>query len=105
MLIGVLCAVVTSVAALEKEKVLVKYVKDRLLMILTELDADGSGKISKAEFASLMNMEEAKRALEDLGVDLNNLLSLSDHIFEDEEVAELDPVALQGLGLEDSEVE
>lgn len=82
MLIGVLCAVVTAVAAAEKEKVLINYVKTRLIGVLQTLDEDGNGTISKSEFDQLMNIPEAYHALMDLGVDVHNLLSLGDHLFE-----------------------
>jgi len=85
MLIGVLCAVVTAVAAAEKEKVLVTYVKIRLMSVLERLDQDGNGTISQAEFDQLIHITEAVEALEELGVDVANLASLSDHLFEKEE--------------------
>merc|ERR1712187_335595 len=58
MLIGVLCAVVTAVAAAEKEKVLITYVKSRLIAVLQELDKDGNGTLSRTEFDELMNIPE-----------------------------------------------
>merc|ERR1712039_1093879 len=75
MLIGVLCAVVTAVAAAEKEKILVTYVKSKLMGVLVRLDEDGNGTISKDEFDQLVHIPEAVRALEDLGVDVQNLVS------------------------------
>eukprot|EP00747_Dinoflagellata_sp_TGD_P212361 gnl/TRDRNA2_/TRDRNA2_85459_c0_seq1.p1 gnl/TRDRNA2_/TRDRNA2_85459_c0~~gnl/TRDRNA2_/TRDRNA2_85459_c0_seq1.p1 ORF type:complete len:454 (+),score=73.70 gnl/TRDRNA2_/TRDRNA2_85459_c0_seq1:89-1363(+) len=85
MLIGVLCAVVTAVAAAEKEKVLVGYVKTKLITVLQRLDEDGNGTISKAEFDQLVHIPEAVQALDELGVDVPNLVSLSDHLFEAED--------------------
>merc|ERR1719454_2719619 len=82
MLIGVLCAVVTAVAAAEKEKVLISFVKSRLIDVLQSLDQDGNGTISKPEFDQLLAIPEAVQALVDLGVDVNNLLSLADHLFD-----------------------
>merc|ERR1712226_1182517 len=84
MLIGMLCAVVTAVAAQEKEKVLVTYVKSKLMSVLEKLDEDKNGTISKDEFEQLVNIPEAVRALEDLGVDVPNLTSLADHLFEED---------------------
>merc|ERR1712226_13484 len=84
MLIGMLCAVVTAVAAQEKEKVLVTYVKSKLMSVLEKLDEDKNGTISKDEFEQLVHVPEAVRALEDLGVDVPNLTSLADHLFEED---------------------
>merc|ERR1712241_814026 len=85
MLIGVLCAVVTAVAAAEKEKILVTYVKSKLMSVLLRLDEDGNGTISKEEFDQLVHIPDAVRALEELGVDVQNLVSLADHLFECDE--------------------
>jgi len=85
MLIGVLCAVVTAVAAAEKEKVLINYVKSRLMGVLHKLDEDGNGTISKAEFDQLVLIPDAVHALSDLGVDVMNLVSLADHLFDDDQ--------------------
>jgi len=81
LLIGMLCEVVNVVAAAEKEKAMVNYVKSALTHVLEELDEDGSGMISKGEFDRLVKIPTAVQALEDLGVDVQNLVSLSDHIF------------------------
>lgn len=88
MLIGVLCAVVTAVAAAEKEKALVNYVKSKLITVLQTLDEDQNGTISKKEFDQLVHIPQAVQALDELGVDVPNLVSLSDHLFEGEEMDE-----------------
>lgn len=88
MLVGLLCEVVDAVAAAEKEKAVVGYVKSRLMDVLEELDEDGNGTISRTEFNLLLDIPEAKSALADLGVDVNNLFSLADHLFEAEEVGD-----------------
>merc|ERR1712151_740401 len=49
MLIGVLCEVVTGVAASEKEEADVHLVKETLLFMLMDLDVTGDGKISRDE--------------------------------------------------------
>jgi len=85
MLVGLLCDVVDAVAAAEKEKVMVSYVKSRLMGVLEALDEDGNGTISRDEFEQLMTIPEAVTALEDLGVDVQNLMSLADHLFEADE--------------------
>eukprot|EP00929_Paragymnodinium_shiwhaense_P026123 TRINITY_DN15596_c0_g1_i5.p1 TRINITY_DN15596_c0_g1~~TRINITY_DN15596_c0_g1_i5.p1 ORF type:complete len:646 (-),score=163.85 TRINITY_DN15596_c0_g1_i5:341-2278(-) len=98
MLIGVLCAVVTAVAAAEKEKVLVGYVKARLMSVLETLDQDGNGTISQAEFDQLIHIDEAVNALEELGVDVTNLASLSEHLFDAEEADDKDENKAGGHG-------
>merc|ERR1712113_1161593 len=85
MLIGVLCAVVTAVTAAEKEKILVTYVKSKLMGVLVRLDEDGNGTISKDEFDQLVHIPEAVRALEELGVDVESLVALGDHLFQSED--------------------
>jgi len=84
MLIGVLCGVVIAVAAVEKETALVNYVKSKLMSVLERLDEDGDGTISKVEFEKLVDNPEAVCALNELGVDVPNLCSLADHLFETE---------------------
>jgi len=85
MLIGILCAVVTAVAVSERDKTLISFVKSRLINVLYSLDEDGNGTISKDEFDQLVNIPEAVNALTELGVDVNNLVSLADHLFAGED--------------------
>lgn len=82
MLIGVLCEVVSAVAEAEKEKSVVSYVKGQLIDVLEELDTDGTGTISKDEFAVFLEVPTAVSALEQLGVDVPNLLMLVDILFD-----------------------
>jgi len=74
-----------GVAAAEKEKILVGLVKTKLITVLETLDEDGNGTISKDEFDELINIPEATLALDELGVGIQNLSSLADHLFEGEE--------------------
>lgn len=82
MLVGLLCAVVNAVKDVEKERHIVFYVRYRLMGVLERLDEDGNGTISRDEFDQLLEIPEAVAALKDLGVDVENLVSLSDHLFE-----------------------
>jgi len=82
MLIGVLCEVVSAVAAAEKEQMQVSFAREKLGGILDELDEDGNGKISQDEFAGLLNNREACIALHSLGVDVIGLVDFADVIFE-----------------------
>jgi len=85
MLIGVLCEVVSVVSAVEKETLLVNYVKDTLQTMLRSsgLDADCDDKISKEEFDQLLEKPDAARALQEVGVDVIGLVDFTDFIFQD----------------------
>eukprot|EP00404_Azadinium_spinosum_P019223 CAMPEP_0180490978 /NCGR_PEP_ID=MMETSP1036_2-20121128/39405_1 /TAXON_ID=632150 /ORGANISM="Azadinium spinosum, Strain 3D9" /LENGTH=429 /DNA_ID=CAMNT_0022499211 /DNA_START=1 /DNA_END=1290 /DNA_ORIENTATION=- len=82
MLIGVLCEVVSVVAAVEKEEMAVNFVKARLHGILRSLDKDGDGMISKTEFEKLLENPDTAKAFQDVGVDSVNLVDNADFIFE-----------------------
>jgi len=88
MLIGVLCEVVSAVAATEKEALTVGWVKSKLhdIMAGTGLDANGDGAISKRELSELLKHTEACKALSDVGVDVCMLVDNIDFIFAKDEV-------------------
>jgi len=86
MLVGVLCEVVSVVSAVEKETLLVNYVKQQLTpMLKASLDGfmDYNSKIGKDEFTNLLERPEAARALQDVGVDVVSLVDFTDFIFKD----------------------
>eukprot|EP00747_Dinoflagellata_sp_TGD_P085875 gnl/TRDRNA2_/TRDRNA2_163051_c1_seq2.p1 gnl/TRDRNA2_/TRDRNA2_163051_c1~~gnl/TRDRNA2_/TRDRNA2_163051_c1_seq2.p1 ORF type:complete len:143 (-),score=45.02 gnl/TRDRNA2_/TRDRNA2_163051_c1_seq2:237-665(-) len=85
MLIGVLCEVVSAVAATEKETLEVAYVKSKLQDFLQEIDEDTDGKISKGEFVKILENVGAARALSEVGVDPVGLVDFADFIFDDED--------------------
>lgn len=91
LLIGMVCEVVNVVALTEKEKAMVSYVKGKLMHVLEEGDEDGNGTISRSEFDKLMEVPAAVQALRELGVDLPNLISLADHLFEEEDLEQSQP--------------
>lgn len=84
MLVGVLCEVVSAVAATEQEEMLVTYVNEKISRVMLLLDADGGGSISKKEFMQILENVEAVRCLNDVGVDVFALCDLADYIFEDD---------------------
>merc|ERR1719276_54979 len=86
MLIGVLCEVVSAVAATEKEEMLVTYVNEKLQKVVSLLDADGDNTISKREFMQILDNIDAVRCLQDVGVDVIGLVDFADFIFEDDSV-------------------
>jgi len=82
MLIGVLCEVVSDVAAAEKDKIAVTYAKENLEGILKNVDTDGNMLISKKEFKLMLEVPEACVALNELGVDVAGMIEFADVIFE-----------------------
>lgn len=85
MLVGVLCEVVSVVSSVEKESLLVNYVKGTLLHMLetSGLDADGDHLIAKPEFEALLENPAAAKALQEVGVDVIGLVDFTDFIFKD----------------------
>jgi hypothetical protein len=84
MLVGVLVEVVSMVSSVEKETMEATYVKDHLLGLLSTIDANTDGLISKEEFESLLELPEAAVALHSIGVDVVSLVDFSAIIFMDE---------------------
>merc|ERR1712187_621440 len=84
MLTGVLCEVVSTVAATEKEAAAVGYVKAKVREILKieDVDRDGDGLISKGEFVRMIEHRDAAAALQDVGVDVLALVDHAEVIFQ-----------------------
>merc|ERR1712113_736562 len=85
MLIGVLCEVVSAVAATEKEALTVAYVKDQVRFILADVDENHDGLISKEEFKHIIEHPDAIDALNSVGVDVVALVSYADYIFQSDD--------------------
>ncbi|CAE8648001.1 unnamed protein product [Polarella glacialis] len=83
MLIGVLCEVVSAVAAVEKEQMIVTFVKSKVKLIMHEIDANNDGLISSYEFVQLMQRQDCVLALQEVGVDPEGLIDFADFIFQD----------------------
>lgn len=85
MLVGVLVGVVNTVAAVEKEQLMVNFVQTNLCSLLEnqKIDRDNSGTISRDEFEDLIQLPEAMRSLTQMGVDVVGLVDLADFIFQD----------------------
>jgi hypothetical protein len=85
MLVGVLVEVVSVVSAVEKETLLVNYVKTQLQPMLSteEGQTDYNTKIGKDDFVKLLENPEAARALQDVGVDVVSLVDFTDFIFKE----------------------
>jgi len=84
MLIGILCEVVSAVAAVEREEMLVLFVTNKLQRVLSKLDRNNDGHLCKAEFLSILQVDEAARALEEVGVDPVSIVDFADFIFGDD---------------------
>jgi hypothetical protein len=83
MLIGVLCEVVSAVAASEREENSLHMVMSKVQKIFFSmgLDEDNNGMISKEEFRKIVENREAARAINDLGVDVIELVDMADFFF------------------------
>lgn len=83
MLIGILCEVVAVVSSVEKEEMLINYVKTELIHMLDKygIDTDGDNHISQKEFSALLSKPAAARVLQDVGVDVIGLVDFTDFIF------------------------
>jgi len=82
MLVGVLVGVVNTVTAVEKEQLMVHFVKSNLLELLKE---DEDGMITRQEFEKLIQVPLAVRSFDQMGVDVMGLVDLTDFIFTSED--------------------
>merc|ERR1712232_1514128 len=87
MLVGVLCEVVSAVAATEKEAAAMSFIKCRVRSILNDsgLDQNNDGLISKEEFEKLIEHPEASVALQEVGVDVIALVDCAEFIFQSDD--------------------
>jgi hypothetical protein len=82
MLIGVICEVVSAVAATEREAMTLVFVKERIKALMALGDDNADCEISKQEFLKLLSNKAATTILEDVGVDVVGLVDFADTIFE-----------------------
>eukprot|EP00927_Polykrikos_kofoidii_P055438 TRINITY_DN49690_c0_g1_i1.p1 TRINITY_DN49690_c0_g1~~TRINITY_DN49690_c0_g1_i1.p1 ORF type:complete len:692 (-),score=90.44 TRINITY_DN49690_c0_g1_i1:321-2396(-) len=84
MLIGVLCEVISAVAAVEHEGLQVSHVVGSLQEVTKLYGAEQNGEtmISKTSYACVLNDVNAARALAEVGVDVCGMFDLADFIFE-----------------------
>merc|ERR1711920_877926 len=85
MLVGVLVEAVSVVATVEKEALLVNYVRDSFRSFWGKIDTDGDSLICRAEFEQLLSLPDASKALDEVGVDVVGLVDLVDLIFQDDD--------------------
>lgn len=88
MLVGVLVGVINTITAVEKEQLMIHFVKENLLELMETvcLDQDNDGKITRAEFDRLIQVPAAIRSFDQMGVDVVGLVDLADFIFKDDAV-------------------
>jgi len=80
--VGVICEVVSAVAATEREAMTLSYLLEKIQELMKHGDTNKDGMISKAEFMRLLANPEGCRILAKVGVDVVVLLDLADAIFE-----------------------
>eukprot|EP00929_Paragymnodinium_shiwhaense_P110753 TRINITY_DN7799_c0_g2_i1.p1 TRINITY_DN7799_c0_g2~~TRINITY_DN7799_c0_g2_i1.p1 ORF type:complete len:1208 (-),score=322.23 TRINITY_DN7799_c0_g2_i1:67-3690(-) len=84
MLIGVLCEVVSVVSAVEKEQLVLTFVKEQLLRMLDCPPSEAELRmITKEEFQSLMITPDVARVMKEVGVDVLALVDLVGFIYKD----------------------
>merc|ERR1719316_136703 len=82
MLIGVLCEVVSAVSEASKEEMAIDKTREKFQEVLQEIDEDGNGKVSRAEFKALIEHPEAREAFIELDVDIENFDAMAAHMFD-----------------------
>jgi len=85
LLIGILCEVVSAVAATEKEEMMVQFVTQKIESLLRAGDCYNDGMISQAEFERILKTPEAVLALEEVGIDPVSIVDFTEHIFHGED--------------------
>eukprot|EP00747_Dinoflagellata_sp_TGD_P145478 gnl/TRDRNA2_/TRDRNA2_176591_c7_seq14.p1 gnl/TRDRNA2_/TRDRNA2_176591_c7~~gnl/TRDRNA2_/TRDRNA2_176591_c7_seq14.p1 ORF type:complete len:573 (+),score=112.80 gnl/TRDRNA2_/TRDRNA2_176591_c7_seq14:31-1719(+) len=84
MLIGVLCEVISAVAAEENESTMVDKINEKFGEIVAQLDENNDGTISWDEFQGILEYPEATLALESVNVDPEGMVDMAeDFFFED----------------------
>ena len=87
--------VMEAVSSSEKERSVVSDVKNTILRILKEADLQKQGHLTYTEFANILMNEDAVKAFNRLGVDVETFAQISEFLFEEE--AQEDTVKTQGI--------
>merc|ERR1712232_1124671 len=85
MLTGIIVEVMHIVGAMEKEELMVNYVKKTMNEVLrsTDIDQDGNEMLSVHEFQALLLTPGTARVIRDLGVDPVGLVDFADFLYRD----------------------
>eukprot|EP00747_Dinoflagellata_sp_TGD_P145479 gnl/TRDRNA2_/TRDRNA2_176591_c7_seq15.p1 gnl/TRDRNA2_/TRDRNA2_176591_c7~~gnl/TRDRNA2_/TRDRNA2_176591_c7_seq15.p1 ORF type:complete len:338 (+),score=53.52 gnl/TRDRNA2_/TRDRNA2_176591_c7_seq15:265-1278(+) len=81
MLIGVLCEVISAVAAEENESTMVDKINEKFGEIVAQLDENNDGTISWDEFQGILEYPEATLALESVNVDPEGMIDMAEDVF------------------------
>jgi len=81
MLIGVLCEVISAVAAEETESMMVDKVHEKFGAIVTQLDDNNDGTICWDEFKDMLDMPEALEALKSVNVNPESMIDVAEDVF------------------------
>lgn len=87
MLIGILCEVVSEVKREDEEGVAIDFMKEHLRTMLTDLDEDKNENISKKELQAVVEDERAQKVLSELQVKPEDVIDLTEYLFEEDEDA------------------
>ncbi|CAE7422041.1 CACNA1H [Symbiodinium sp. CCMP2456] len=82
MLIGIVCEVVSEVKLSDEKNTAVVYLKRNLRNLLIELDEDNNNQISKRELHAASRLPRAREVLKELDVNVDNLIVLTEPLFE-----------------------
>merc|ERR1712217_450779 len=85
MLIGVLCEVVSVVAQVEREDMMMKGLQQQIAKLMQTIDTEETETVSKRRFALLMSQAETTHILHEVGVDVVALVEFGDFIFREQE--------------------
>eukprot|EP00746_Dinoflagellata_sp_MGD_P067751 gnl/MRDRNA2_/MRDRNA2_27972_c0_seq1.p1 gnl/MRDRNA2_/MRDRNA2_27972_c0~~gnl/MRDRNA2_/MRDRNA2_27972_c0_seq1.p1 ORF type:complete len:777 (-),score=98.44 gnl/MRDRNA2_/MRDRNA2_27972_c0_seq1:87-2417(-) len=85
MLVGIICEVASTVSTEEQEEASIQYLRNTLLELMECYDIDDDRHIRRDEFELLLKNPEACLILSSFGVNVNDLISLKDHLFEQRE--------------------
>lgn len=85
MLIGILCEVIAVVSNVEKEEMLINWIKHELQKMLVQcgIDIGEDVRISRSEFNRLIETPGAANALNEVGVDVGSLVDFTEMVFYD----------------------
>merc|ERR1719215_2515729 len=82
MLIGILCEVMSTIAAVEKESLAVQYLKGAIIESLRVHDTNQDNLISRQEFVSILCDQTSSKALLKVGVDCDRMIEFADFFFQ-----------------------
>lgn len=84
MLIGVLCEVISAVAAEESEFAMIDKVHEKFGALVERVDDNNDGTISWDEFKGILDLPETLAALESVNVNPESMVDMAEDVFFDE---------------------